>query len=206
MWMGGHGLHLSSTCTWAPRPLRVPNALLAMPSHLGSILTFISPFGVPWERCRVWTSKSEWCFRWRGEEGGGKKHFRWCLLLLLVLKMHVGKAEGLWEGGRSPRHRGHAESVGNEIPHSSKLHCPFMRLFHLSPQWCLFAQPTCNKAVFVSKGPFMGCLFRSLDRKSREKLLNSNSSLMIWFIHQGWLGEGAGAWLLPLWATRKNFL
>ena len=57
----------------------------------------------------------------------------------------------------------------------------------------LFAQPTCNKAVFVSKGPFMGCLFRSLDRKSREKLLNSNSSLMIWFIHQGWLGEGAGA-------------
>lgn len=87
----------------------------------------------------------------------------------------------------SQTQRPRTESVDNEI-----LHCPFIFLFHLSAQWCLFAQPTCNKAVFVSKGPFIGCLFRSLDRKSREKLLNSNSSLMTCFIHQRWLGEGAG--------------
>lgn len=92
----------------------------------------------------------------------------------------------------SQTQRPRTESVDNEILHSSKLHCPFIFLFHLSTQWCLFAQPTCNKAVFVSKGPFIGCLFRSLDRKSHEKLLNSNSSLMTCFIHQRWLGEGAG--------------
>lgn len=72
----------------------------------------------------------------------------------------------------SQTQRPRTKSVGNEILRSSKLHCPFMFLFHLSPQWCLFAQPPCNKAVFVSKGPFMGRLFRSLDRKSHEKLLN----------------------------------
>lgn len=134
------------------------------------------------------------------------KNFRLCLLLLLIFKMHVGKGGGFVEEWLlSQTWRPCTKSVGNEILHSSKLHCPFICLFHLSPQWCLFAQPACNKAVFVSKGPFIGCLFRSLDRKSHEKLLNSNSSLMTCSIHQRWPGEGVWGLTSSTTGDKKAF-
>lgn len=98
------------------------------------------------------------------------------------------------------------KSVHNEILPNGKLHCPFIFLFHLPPQWWLFAQPTCNKAVFVSEAPFTGSLFRSFDREPREKPIHSNFSLMTCSIQYRWrVGGGSLVWLLPLWKKKRQY-
>lgn len=133
-----------------------------------------------WECCASWTPKVQY-LNARDLRNLGiftQKDFRSCLLLLRF-KMHMGKDGGLCKCGFSPRHWNLAQSQ-LVMRFSPAANCTVHSYFSSTcpPQWWLFAQPTCNKAVFVSKAPFTGCLFRSFDREPREKLLHSNFSLM----------------------------
>lgn len=64
----------------------------------------------------IMTELLKWnCVLNKGKKGGREdisilKNLKSCLLLSLIFKMHVGKAQALWKGGSSPRHRSHAQS------------------------------------------------------------------------------------------------
>lgn len=140
----------------------------------------------------------------RGEEGGKASFQMNCTSYCCQSwKAYVGKAEVCGRVAALPDTEAHAESVGNEIPHSGKLlsiHVPFSTCPH---NGVCCSSPHHQQGCVYIVGPIHGLsVWGMTENPVKSSSVRSSFKQLASFTQDGW--GGAGAWLLPL-KLEKNF-